>query len=79
MSKSLLFKIELLTLFLSLVFISSIIIYYKTDVTFTQAIWTATLAAIAKTIVVHFHRALFARWHQKNGEKQEIDPDDVIG
>jgi len=79
MGKNLLFKIELLTLFLMLVAVSSVIIYYETDVAFSRALWTATLAAIAKTIVVQIHRAVFAHWHKKNGEKpEEIEPDDVI-
>lgn len=76
MSKSLLFKVEILTLFLSLVMISSVIIFYETEVPFSRAVWTATLAAIAKTVVVHVHRALFARWHSKT---EQIDPDDVVG
>lgn len=80
MNKNLLFKIEILTLFLMLVAVSSVIIFYETGVDFSRALWTATLAAIAKTIVVQLHRMAFAHWHKKNGDKpEEIEPDDVVG
>lgn len=79
MRKNLLFKIELLTLFLMLIVISSVIIFYETEVTFGRALWTATLTAFAKTVAVQIHRVIFAHWHKKNGEKQEpIEPDDVV-